>query len=171
MKHQSHYQTSYTAFMPFWPILQTTYFLTSVFFYCKNTRNFSYKTFVSILCIFRLRDSCAKKCFFRYKNFVQKCRHKKNPSCKAERIFLVGVAGLEPAASWSRTKHTTKLCHTPIALLLYRMAERLSRFGSDFCRIFSKKRSRAQCPLHFLLFLLLAAGVRPPEKRSFFRLR
>ena len=31
--------------MPFWPILQTTYFLTSVFFYCKNTRNFSYKTF------------------------------------------------------------------------------------------------------------------------------
>lgn len=157
--------------MPFWPIIQTTYFLMSVFFYCKNTRNFSYKTFVSILCIFRLRDSCAKS-IFSIQKFYSKMQAKKNPSCISRTdFFMVGVAGLEPAASWSRTKHTTKLCHTPIALSLYRMVERLSRFGSDFCRIFSKKRSRAQCPLHFLLFLLLAAGVRPPEKRSFSRLR
>ena len=28
--------------------------------------------------------------------------------------FLVGVTGFEPAASWSRTMRTTKLCHTPI---------------------------------------------------------
>ena len=27
--------------------------------------------------------------------------------------ILVGVTGFEPAASWSRTKRTTKLCHTP----------------------------------------------------------
>ena len=27
---------------------------------------------------------------------------------------MVGVAGLEPAASWSRTKRDTKLRHTPI---------------------------------------------------------
>ena len=27
--------------------------------------------------------------------------------------LLVGVAGLEPAASWSRTKHATKLRYTP----------------------------------------------------------
>ena len=27
--------------------------------------------------------------------------------------MLVGVTGFEPAASWSRTKRTTKLCHTP----------------------------------------------------------
>ena len=27
--------------------------------------------------------------------------------------ILVGVAGLEPAASWSRTKHATKLRYTP----------------------------------------------------------
>ena len=26
---------------------------------------------------------------------------------------LVGVAGLEPTASWSRTKHATKLRYTP----------------------------------------------------------
>lgn len=26
---------------------------------------------------------------------------------------MVGVAGLEPAASWSRTKHATKLRYTP----------------------------------------------------------
>ena len=28
------------------------------------------------------------------------------------RIFMVGVAGLEPAASWSRTMHAT-ICATP----------------------------------------------------------
>ena len=28
---------------------------------------------------------------------------------------MVGVAGLEPAASWSRTKRDTKLRHTPAA--------------------------------------------------------
>ncbi len=28
-------------------------------------------------------------------------------------FFLVGVAGLEPAASWSRTMRDTKLRHTP----------------------------------------------------------
>lgn len=125
--------------MPFWPILQTTYFLTSVFFYCKNTRNFSYKTFVSILCIFRLRDSCAKKVLFSIQKFCSKMQAKKSVLHKQNGFLMVGVAGLEPAASWSRTKHTTKLCHTPIAISLYRMAERLSRFGSDFCRIFSKK--------------------------------
>ena len=31
---------------------------------------------------------------------------------------MVGVAGLEPAASWSRTKRDTKLRHTPKASLL-----------------------------------------------------
>ncbi len=33
-------------------------------------------------------------------------------------FLLVGVTGLEPAASWSRTKRTTKLCNTPQRLLL-----------------------------------------------------
>ena len=28
-------------------------------------------------------------------------------------VFMVGVTGFEPMASWSRTKRTTKLCHTP----------------------------------------------------------
>ena len=47
----------------------------------------------------------------------------KNPSrikekarkCKAfpDFIFVVGVTGLEPMASWSRTKRDTKLRHTP----------------------------------------------------------
>lgn len=85
------------------------------------------------------RQLC-KKMFFSIQKFCSKMQVKKNPSCISRTdFFMVGVAGLEPAASWSRTKHTTKLCHTPIALSLYRMAERLSRFGSDFCRIFSKK--------------------------------
>ena len=64
-------------------------------------------------------------------------------------VNMVGVAGLEPAASWSRTKHTTKLCHTPIAILLYKMAERLSRCGGNFCDFFKKKRSRLNRPLRF----------------------
>ena len=31
--------------------------------------------------------------------------------------FLVGVRGFEPPASWSRTKHSTKLSHTPSCYL------------------------------------------------------
>ena len=44
---------------------------------------------------------------------------------------LVGVTGLEPAASWSRTKRTTKLCHTPFRYcisILYPFC----RFGKCF---------------------------------------
>ena len=31
-----------------------------------------------------------------------------------QRFFLVGVTGFEPTTSWSRTKRSTKLSHTPI---------------------------------------------------------
>ena len=31
-------------------------------------------------------------------------------------LRMVGVAGLEPAASWSRTKHATKLRYTPFSV-------------------------------------------------------
>ena len=37
----------------------------------------------------------------------------KRPSKKSTVFSLVGVAGLEPTASWSRTKHATKLRYTP----------------------------------------------------------
>ena len=33
-------------------------------------------------------------------------------------VFLVGVSGFEPEASWTRTKRDTKLRHTPLAKLL-----------------------------------------------------
>ena len=33
-------------------------------------------------------------------------------------LFLVGVSGFEPEASWTRTKRDTKLRHTPKAKLL-----------------------------------------------------
>ena len=43
----------------------------------------------------------------------------KNPvTANAVTGFLVGVAGFEPAASWTRTKRDTKLRHTPIAYVL-----------------------------------------------------
>ena len=34
-------------------------------------------------------------------------------------FVLVGVTGFEPAASWSRTKHSTKLRHIPILLVTF----------------------------------------------------
>ena len=39
---------------------------------------------------------------------------------------VIGVTGFEPAASWSRTKHSTGLSHTPIACILYHNAAGLS---------------------------------------------
>ena len=39
---------------------------------------------------------------------------KKAPQKKSCGAFLVGVTGFEPAASWSRTKRSTKLSHTPM---------------------------------------------------------
>ncbi len=36
---------------------------------------------------------------------------------------VIGVTGFEPAASWSRTKHSTGLSHTPIACILYHNGE------------------------------------------------
>ena len=40
--------------------------------------------------------------------------------------LLIGVTGFEPAASWSRTKHSTGLSHTPITVILYHGAGVLS---------------------------------------------
>ena len=51
--------------------------------------------------------------------------------------FLVGVTGLEPMASWSRTKRDTKLRHTPeSAYLLYYTRGWLARVFFDFRRFF-----------------------------------
>ena len=40
--------------------------------------------------------------------------------------FRIGVTGFEPAASWSRTKHSTGLSHTPIAPIVYHKGPGLS---------------------------------------------
>ena len=50
--------------------------------------------------------------------------------------FLIGVTGFEPAASWSRTKHSTGLSHTPIAIVLYHKPVALSIAKSKFFSIF-----------------------------------
>ena len=54
---------------------------------------------------------------------------------------MVGVAGFEPAASWTRTKRDTKLRHTPIAYVLYRKFRILSR-GRFLC--FGQAKSKTQ---------------------------
>ena len=41
-------------------------------------------------------------------------------------VNMVGVAGFEPAASWTRTKRDTKLRHTPIARVLYSIFSNVS---------------------------------------------
>ena len=46
---------------------------------------------------------------------------------------VVGVAGFEPAASWTRTKRDTKLRHTPIALLLYSIIGSVSSLLTENC--------------------------------------
>ncbi len=49
-------------------------------------------------------------------------------SSGASSVFaiMVGVAGFEPAASWTRTKRDTKLRHTPIARVLYSIFSNVS---------------------------------------------
>ena len=41
----------------------------------------------------------------------------KEKAVESNSTALVGVSGLEPEASWSRTKRDTKLRHTPIGAL------------------------------------------------------
>ena len=45
-------------------------------------------------------------------NGTVRYRHKK-AEASSLCFFMVGVTGFEPTTSWSRTKRTTKLCHTP----------------------------------------------------------
>lgn len=74
-------------------------------------------------------------------------------------FHMVGVRGLEPPASWSRTKRSTKLSHTPFfhALELYHICGGLSIFflqllsffcfpdcGDERCRFASRRRGRVR---------------------------
>ena len=51
--------------------------------------------------------------------------------------FLVGVTGLEPAASWSRTKRATKLRYTPSLYFCNAILYPFSRFGKCFAILLS----------------------------------
>ncbi len=51
--------------------------------------------------------------------------------------FLVGVTGFEPMASWSRTKRTTKLCHTPA---------KIQSYGLQLCCLRPKRRQTVPHP-------------------------
>ena len=64
------------------------------------------------------------------------------------RAKMVGVTGFEPAASWSRTKRTTKLCHTPMVIFsLFSVSGQtcgqatcngkfIQLFAADLCSVF-----------------------------------
>ena len=47
-------------------------------------------------------------------------------------LFFIGVTGFEPAASWSRTKHSTGLSHTPITVSVYHFFSLLSILPPNF---------------------------------------
>ena len=47
-------------------------------------------------------------------------------------FFVIGVTGFEPAASWSRTKHSTGLSHTPITVSVYHFFPLLSILPPNF---------------------------------------
>ena len=74
-------------------------------------------------------------------------------------FIMVGVTGFEPAASWSRTKRSTKLSHTPFfhALELYHICGILSIFflqllsffclpnyGDGRCRLAARRSRRVR---------------------------
>lgn len=44
---------------------------------------------------------------------------------------MVGVRGFEPPASWSRTKRSTKLSHTPNITIIYKSTAK----RNSFCKI------------------------------------
>ena len=71
---------------------------------------------------------------------------KKNKDCpKGQSLFLVGVSGFEPEASWTRTKRDTKLRHTPIANVLYLKILLLSSIESNYAGIISKVNRMLYC--------------------------
>ena len=59
---------------------------------------------------------------------------RKNKRTLLRPFVFFGVTGFEPAASWSRTKHSTKLSHTPksVTLLLYQTSPTLSSVNPNF---------------------------------------
>ena len=64
------------------------------------------------------------------------------------RSYLVEATGLEPAASWSQTKHSTKLSYAPISIthrinLLYRIYSKMSIPFFYFFR-YQKNNSKLQ---------------------------
>ena len=72
-------------------------------------------------------------------NQIDGCKAKKSINVNINRLFLalVEVTGLEPAASWSQTKHSTKLSYTSLTkittqLLYYVLAPFVKRFCSYF---------------------------------------
>ena len=56
----------------------------------------------------------------------QNAKIKRPPNLNDLAVFRIGVTGFEPAASWSRTKHSTGLSHTPIAPIVYHKGPGLS---------------------------------------------
>ena len=80
---------------------------------------------------------------------------------KRLRFSLVGVRGFEPPASWSRTKHSTKLSHTPINILfsapLLSGAQNIISQYTDFVNIVLQKTFFATTKFsHFAVALVIA---------------
>lgn len=73
---------------------------------------------------------------------------------------VVGVARFERAASWTRTKHSTKLSHTPLPTpLIIAQKNRIVKFFYKlFCNL-PKKVNKAEKTAPEALISLIAPGV------------
>ncbi len=56
---------------------------------------------------------------YEYSKYLKPNSQQNKKPCKLNvyKAFMVGVTGFEPAASWSRTKRSTELSHTPMPIL------------------------------------------------------
>ena len=85
-------------------------------------------------------------------------REKQKKDIHTDILLRIGVTGLEPAASWSRTKHSTKLSHTPIEHRYYTTAARVCQ--GDLQSFFGNVRKFHPAPHSGR-----AHGIMPPVAR------
>ena len=97
----------------------------------------------------------------------QNAKIKRPPNLNDLAVFRIGVTGFEPAASWSRTKHSTGLSHTPIAPIVYHKGPGLS---SPLPKFFLFRR-QAGFPAYHCPGPRLCPSSRPDPKYSDVRRR
>ena len=85
--------------------------------------------------------------------------------------ILVGVSGLEPEASWSRTKRDTKLRHTPISEHLKRAAFQTPQYDTPFCAFCQERNGPNGNFLRGVFFIRRRFSRKLPQPLFFLRIQ